>query len=245
MNQSSQCRNSAIDWRAATDAVKRAVLVPEILRALGARPRGRKRFDCPFCAGSGSQRGTLSVIKDRGWRCFRCGEHGDVMTLVMRLRGCDFVTALKYLTELGRVSLPVAMTPAERRRMQEQERLFKRANIAAVKVEAQQHGLRLYYRDAIHISERLLSRISTQLAALMNGDVDGDEQAIESYWSWLALLWELLQEALVAYSILAFASARTCAQFVMQPAERDRIIAETRMAGHFLDDDGVWTEVLN
>jgi hypothetical protein len=87
-----------------------------------------------------------------------------------------------------------------------------------------------------------MTRISARLGALMNGD--GDEQAIDSYWVWVALLWELLQEALVSYSILAFADARTCARFTMQPVERHQMVAETRLIGHFFDDDDKWMEVL-
>ena len=70
--------------------------------------------DCPK---HGSKGGKCLTIwrKIQGFKCFNCGESGDVIDLVMLLKGCDHRTAVKYLAD--RVGMPLyggrQLTPAE------------------------------------------------------------------------------------------------------------------------------------
>lgn len=51
---------------------------------------------CPFHK---EKTGSLSVNKtDSLWHCFGCGEGGDIITFIMKLKEINFVEAVKYLS---------------------------------------------------------------------------------------------------------------------------------------------------
>ncbi|MFA5181442.1 MAG: CHC2 zinc finger domain-containing protein [Syntrophales bacterium] len=80
----------------------------------GTRSGSYVQGDCPK---HGSQGGKCLVIwsKIQGFKCFHCGESGDVINLVMLLKGCDHKTAVKYLADRVGMSLYGGrqLTPAE------------------------------------------------------------------------------------------------------------------------------------
>lgn len=51
-------------------------------------PRRHGNYDCPLCGGRGSLH-TYSVGNGQNFHCFRCGEGGDLYTLVGRQQGLD------------------------------------------------------------------------------------------------------------------------------------------------------------
>jgi DNA primase len=99
----------------ATD-LKRAVPMREALRIMGWRVRSRGRCDCGLC--KGSSKGTVA-FNDRLWKCHRCGEGGDVFSLIEKAHNCDFKAALKFLAGEARIELPCSrqLSAEERRRL--------------------------------------------------------------------------------------------------------------------------------
>lgn len=61
-----------------------------MLRKLGSRHSGL----CPFHADTSP---SFYVFPDNHYKCFGCGEHGDAMNFIMKLRGLDWSGALNYL----------------------------------------------------------------------------------------------------------------------------------------------------
>ena len=239
------CGQPTIDWRSFTEQVKRAVLVSKVLRHLGAKPHGRKRFDCPFCAGSGSRRDTVSVIQDRGWRCHRCGEHGDVIALVMKLHGCDFMTALRFLAGEAGVELPGSrrLSPEERQRFAAEQAKRERVGNAAEKLEAAERGIRLQYCELIHKCERRRREVGRRLRELQQGAPENRPGECEACWGWLAALASLLRDYIAAYWVLAFGSARLRATFTLRPAMRQQMITLVVLAGGVAGDDAKFVEM--
>jgi DNA primase len=55
---------------------------------------------------------SLSVNASRGlFHCFGCGEKGDALALVEKVKGCGFQEALKYLAELTGVAVQETSSP--------------------------------------------------------------------------------------------------------------------------------------
>ena len=65
---------------------------------------GKGKYVCPLC-GSGSHAGGDAAFSYRvnpsnnraEWRCFACGEHGDIIDLYQAINGCDKPTAINAL----------------------------------------------------------------------------------------------------------------------------------------------------
>lgn len=59
------------------------------------------------CPAHGSKQGTCLVIwpKIQAWKCFHCGEKGDVINLVMLFKRCDHKTAVAYLAKRAGIPL--------------------------------------------------------------------------------------------------------------------------------------------
>lgn len=75
-------------------------------RSLKLQPKGRGEFTalCPFHK---EKSPSFTVSDDKGfYHCFGCGEHGDVITFMMKYRSMDFADAVKYLAEEGGIPLP-------------------------------------------------------------------------------------------------------------------------------------------
>lgn len=82
------------------ELVKDAVTVPMLLDRYGVRVRGG-RCACPVHHGKDSN----MVVKDKWYRCFRCGSSGTVIDLQMALSGSDFAAAVRELDALFGLNL--------------------------------------------------------------------------------------------------------------------------------------------
>ena len=77
------------------EMIKERVTVPMLLNHYGVRIRGG-RCACPIHHGKDAN----MAVKDRWFRCFRCGASGTVIDLQMALSGSDFGCAVRELDAL-------------------------------------------------------------------------------------------------------------------------------------------------
>ncbi len=80
------------------DAARSAPLL-DVVQALGLElPRRvgtRFRIPCPV---HGGEHSNCAIDTGRGlWKCHVCGEGGDGIRLVEKVRGCDFLTAVRFI----------------------------------------------------------------------------------------------------------------------------------------------------
>lgn len=87
-----------MDPRAHVDALKTAADPGMVAAALGLRERGRRYF-CPACQTDRSRTPDL-VVSRKGFHCFKCGQHGDLLGLVELAGRMDFAGAVAWLENL-------------------------------------------------------------------------------------------------------------------------------------------------
>ena len=88
-----------IDWKTVRDAIDLAAVATDLL---GPAP-GRTGSAAAACGGVARStrigtRRSASTRTRTSWKCFGCGEHGDAVDLVMKLRSDDVPEAVAYLT---------------------------------------------------------------------------------------------------------------------------------------------------
>ena len=88
-----------------------------VANALGFNNRGTRscmQGDCPKHGSSGRRCLTIWPVI-QGWKCFHCGQKGDVIDLVMHYKNCDHRTAVRFLAD--RAGIPYGggrdLTPEE------------------------------------------------------------------------------------------------------------------------------------
>lgn len=104
-------------------AIKQRVNFVEIVREVAPDLKERSAGDfwacCPF---HGEDTPSFHVLPHRGmFKCFGCGESGDVFSFVMKTRGLDFREALELLAERTGVQLG-SLSAEEKRRVLETRR---------------------------------------------------------------------------------------------------------------------------
>ena len=76
---------------------KSNISLVEIVRGEGVEiieKRGYHQGCCPF---HDDRTPSFFVYADNGYKCFGCGEHGDVITFIMKFKGIGFRDACRYL----------------------------------------------------------------------------------------------------------------------------------------------------
>ncbi|MDZ4242249.1 MAG: CHC2 zinc finger domain-containing protein [Candidatus Omnitrophota bacterium] len=86
------------------DTLKEAADPQRVAVALGLHGRG-SRFFCPLCQPQGGKSPDLSV-RDKGFRCHKCGEKGDVLKLIMVALDMDFPSAVAWLEKETGITSP-------------------------------------------------------------------------------------------------------------------------------------------
>jgi DNA primase len=91
-------RPKRLDWRAIRDGVDLARVAMDLLGPAPGRRGDRGRslwWSCPFHE---DRNPSFRVEPGKPWwRCFGCGEKGDAIDLVRRIKGCSFPEAVAYL----------------------------------------------------------------------------------------------------------------------------------------------------
>lgn len=86
---------------------------------------------CPF---HGEKTPSFSVNRARQiYKCFGCGEGGNVITFVMKYENCTFPEALKMLAEKAGVELPQAEYSEEAKRRESRRQRLLEVNKEAAK----------------------------------------------------------------------------------------------------------------
>lgn len=215
-----------------------------LLRHLGAKFRGRKRADCLLCRGGSV--GTVAFT-EKLWKCHRCGEGGDVYTLVRALHGCDFRGALCFVADLAGVSVDQYGGSELRRHITEQRKRRERLDRAARELESKERALRLSIRQSIQTIERglreryaRLAHISFRSASARSREADRLQKVIE------LAHWVLRYDLLPSYTLLAFGAIEARAAYVLATSEQRIEIAKAVAAkGFLIGEEGRRVEVLS
>lgn len=91
------------------ELVKDCVTVPMLLERYGVKVGRGGRCACPIHHGKDAN----MAVKDRWFRCYRCGASGTVIDLQMALSGADFTAAVRELDGLFGLNLEPTK-PSER-----------------------------------------------------------------------------------------------------------------------------------
>jgi len=106
-----------------------ASIVAEYVPTL--KRNGRNHFGlCPFHS---EKTPSFSVNSDLGiYKCFGCGESGDVIKFIQEVENYDFPKALEVLAKKAGVKLKTIYSPADKKKRKEKERILE-ANTLATK----------------------------------------------------------------------------------------------------------------
>ena len=119
-----------------TDQIKAAVTMPEVCAAYGIEVDRKGFCRCVFHA---EKTGSMKIYPD-GYKCFGCGEHGDVIDFVRKYFNLSFSDAKKKLNDDLRLGFPIgerltadkqreAERAAQERQRQAQERKAERERL--------------------------------------------------------------------------------------------------------------------
>lgn len=128
--------------------IKARVTMTDILNAYGFQ-LVMGRMPCPFHNGKDRN---FSVMKNRAYRCWVCGESGDQITFVERYFGLDFQNAIRKINEDFHLGLPISdearrKQSDEARKQAEREAEDRKRQIEGRK--KQESELRSRYEDAL------------------------------------------------------------------------------------------------
>jgi hypothetical protein len=167
-------------------------------------------------------------VSTGAFRCHACGAKGDMVSFVMQRDHLDFKAAAVYLGAWDNS----ALTAEVKRQMAERHEHRKRIDTAADILAEMEAALRLTTREWLCLAERQLNALSATTSWT------------EDNWRTAAGCYDLLQQDLGAYSLLAFGSIAERARYVLEPEHRAEIEDGIRLAGGVRTDDGRWVEVL-
>ena len=218
------------------------VAMPILLRELAFQVNTRTRRSSCLLHG-GDNPTTFSWSEDGLWHCFSCDQGGDKLTLVQRVRDCDFREALQFIGVL--VGIEVGHpSPAQRRAWARQRQERQREQRRAKKLAAAKLAVMLKYRDEIHWLERLQGYAATRLHELHCGEREQLSGEEETGWSALSFVESKLPQAVAGYTITAFGSEADKLRFATKPAERRAMIENVILAGGVTDGCGRFMELL-
>ena len=85
--------------------IKQRLSAREVFERYGFRPNYAGFACCPF---HGEKTGSLKVYGgNRGWHCFGCHKHGDIIDFVVQIFGLSFKEAIEKLNDDFSLGLPI------------------------------------------------------------------------------------------------------------------------------------------
>ena len=93
-----------------TDELRqRLSLVDVVSRRIALVKKGQNYWGC--CPFHNEKTPSFSVSEDKGfYHCFGCGEHGDIISFVMKSENVDFKTAISELADMAGIKMPEVKT---------------------------------------------------------------------------------------------------------------------------------------
>lgn len=101
-------------------------------------PKNKSNYICPLCgSGSGANGTGAFSLKGNMWKCFSCGEGGDIFDLYKRVNNCDTETAYKGIEGIydGQTPSPAKEVPSQKETPEEMRIRTNNANMNII------HGL--------------------------------------------------------------------------------------------------------
>ena len=131
-----------------SEEIKRTTSMEEVLRRYGIRTV-RNMCSCPF---HGKDKHPSMKVYPDGYRCFTCGEYGDIFSFVMKYEGCDFKEAFKILG--GEYEHSDRRSSMIRRKRWEAERQKREKQEERIRNEKELNNtLITYYRWGLTVTE--------------------------------------------------------------------------------------------
>lgn len=191
-------------FRQHVDRLKAATTGQAIAADLSLRGRG-KRYFCPACQSTGGKTPDLAV-NDHGFSCFKCGESGDVIDLVVLATGRSKADAIRWLEDRTGVRRP-ASTKTRSSPTSRSTRTAAPDAIQAVQTAIQtpsaSRPVALVQPSASALYDAFLTTVCRPLAGTPGADylagrgldVDVADQVGIRYCDDLSPLWELADRA--------------------------------------------------
>lgn len=91
-----------------------------------------KGYVCPLCgSGTGANGTGAFFVRQNMWKCFSCGEGGDIFDLYKRVNNCDTETAYKGIEALynGQTPSPINEVPSQKETAEEMKRKTDKAHL--------------------------------------------------------------------------------------------------------------------
>lgn len=123
--------------------IKTMVSAKEAAEFYGYKPNRSGFICCPF---HGEDTPSLKVYDGaKGWHCYGCQAHGDVVDLVAQLFGISFQLAQQKLNEDFQLGLPIGKVLTEEERLQAEERARAWQRKQAEKARAREMARKAYW----------------------------------------------------------------------------------------------------
>lgn len=191
-------------FRQHVDRLKAATTGQAIAVDLGLSGRG-KRYFCPACQPTGGKTPDLAV-NDHGFSCFKCGESGDVIDLVVLVTGQSKADAIRWMEDRTGVRRP-ASTKARTGPTSRSTRIAAPDAVQAVQTAIEPPSAKLaqlmQFSDAVGLYDAFLTTVCRPLAGTPGADylvrrgldVAIADQVGVRYCGDLSPLWDLADRA--------------------------------------------------
>jgi len=220
-------------------AVRSAVKLADVLRALGVKLRSRGRADCPLCEGRST--GTLAYTAEV-FHCHRCHAGGDIFALVMEHAGCDFREALSAVAEIAGIR-PVPGGGVSRRQIEKGKRERKRLEAATSQLERIERNVRVELAGRLRDLETARRSAGQRLGVLYRGSPERFPRETEATEGVLGALPDLTRRLVASHAIVAFAGIGDRARFLLKPGERGPLVNAVLGTGYVRDSQNRIVEV--
>ena len=84
------------------------ILIQELYEHGAHKAKQKDKYSCIYCNSSDAMSIYKNKKSENNYKCFSCGESGDVIKLIMNKEGKTFMDALRYLCEKYHISLELA-----------------------------------------------------------------------------------------------------------------------------------------
>lgn len=148
------------DCSAWAELVKSSVSALDAGRALGLETNHDGRCRCPFH--NGGDYNMKLYTGDKGYHCFVCHEHGDVIGLVQGVNNCTFVEAVQWLSDAFHLGIDTntAMAEETRERAKKEAKTRRELHARQVQTDARIWKTYLDCADLVKWLERIIEDLA-------------------------------------------------------------------------------------